>query len=495
MFQVDRTSSFAKLASAVFKGMPTLLVLSILALGWLAVRQINSNANSGATLSSLSELRDDSAILHLPQGKLQSGQFHCETVQQQWVQERHEVPGRVHYDESRHIEVKAPMEGVLAELLVKPGDNVEKGQLLASIKSPEIGQARAEVLRRQQMLNIAQQKLNREQELAKNLYDFFDQLDQGKKSSEIEAAFSNRPLGSFRQDLLSAYSQFSLAQSLIENGKELSGSGAISGRTIRERESGLANASATFRTLRDQTAFASKQSKLQAEADLEDAQRQCDIAKQIVEALLGTDEVRDKVDSIEALSRLEIRAPFSGTVENRMRSQNERVNKAEPLIVLADTRSLYVSADIRETDWSAVAVKEGTLLMVSVPALDNSQLQAHVHYIGRQVTAESNSIPLIATIDNKEGQLRPGMFVRVSIPVGEPRMTLAVKPSSVVQHDNQKFVFVALDDGGFQRTNVVTGLTSHAWIEITEGLSSGQSVVDHGVFLLKSELLLEGETE
>ncbi len=495
VLQVDSSKGFAKLKSIVLRCMPTVFVLGILALGWLAVHEINSGATPIELGATPDAQHNDSRILRLPEGKLESGQFRSAPVEEHLIQHRHEVPGRVQYDESRHIVVKAPMEGVLADLLVKPGDKVERGQLLAAIKSPEIGQSRSEILRRQQLINIAQQKLNRERELSKNLYDFFDQLDQGKSGSEIENAFVNRPLGSSRQELLSAYSQLQLAQSWIDKGKGLGESGAISGRTIRERESELAIAIAAFRTIRDQTAFASKQSKLLAEADVEEAQRQCNLAKQTLEALLGYTEEGDQVDTKEALSRLEIRAPFAGTIENRMRSQNERIGKGDALLVLANTDSLYISADIRETDWSAVVVKEGTVLSVTVPALDNCQFQAQVHYVGREVTKESNAIPMIATIENREENLRPGMFVRVSIPVGEPRKTLAVKPESIVQHDNQKFVFAKIAEGAYQRVNVVTGLTSDDWIEITEGLSIGQIVVQHGAFLLKSELLLEGETE
>lgn len=493
--QAHRMKRASVFSSMLVKFIPTILVLGILALGWLAVHEINSEATSKATDRTGVGVSNDLGVVRLPKGKLESGQFHCEPVGEQLIQMRHDVPGRIQYDESRHIEVKASMDGVLAELLVKPGDKVQSNQLLAVIKSPEIGQARSEVLRRQQQLHIVQQKLNRERELSKNLYEFFDHLDQGKSDSAIDNDFENRPLGSFRQELLSAYSQLSLARSLIEKGKSLGDTGAISGRTVRERESELAIAQAAFRTIRDQSAFASKQAKLQAEADVEDAQRQYDLTKQMLEALLGYPEVVDVLNSVDALSRLEIHAPFAGTVESRQRSEGERIDKSDSLIVLADTESLYVVADIRETDWTTVAQKPGTLLTVTVPALVNRELQAILHYIGREVIADTNAIPIIATIDNADGWLRPGMFVRVSIPFGAARKALAVKPEAIVQHDDKQFVFVEIGKGTFQRVDIVTGVASKEWIEITEGLSLGQNVVDHGAFLLKSELLLEGESE
>jgi multidrug efflux pump subunit AcrA (membrane-fusion protein) len=54
---------------------------------------------------------------------------------------------------------------------------------------------------------------------------------------------------------------------------------------------------------------------------------------------------------------------------------------------------------------------------------------------------------------------------------------------------------VDLKNGVFKRVNVTTGQASNEWVEITDGLSPGQLVVTNGAFLLKSELLLQGEGE
>lgn len=164
-------------------------------------------------------------------------------------------------------------------------------------------------------------------------------------------------------------------------------------------------------------------------------------------------------------------------------------------MALANTDSLYVAASIRESDWSAVALQPGTIVSVSVPALQDRTFEASIRYIGREVQADSNSVPLIATIQNGEKLLRPGMFVRVTIPIGPARQALSVKPESVIQHEDQQFVFIDLTGGMFKRVDVSTGYTSEDWIEVTKGLTPGDLVVTHGAFLLKSELLLQGEAE
>jgi multidrug efflux pump subunit AcrA (membrane-fusion protein) len=87
------------------------------------------------------------------------------------------------------------------------------------------------------------------------------------------------------------------------------------------------------------------------------------------------------------------------------------------------------------------------------------------------------------------------MFVWVSVPMGQPRRVLAVPVTSIVQHEQTKFVFVADGPDTFRRVDVTTGLETPNWVEIKDGLKDGEKVVDAGTFALKSELLLERESE
>ncbi len=485
------------LLASVAKAIPTLFVLLVMGAGWLIVHRINETGQSTQELTKDPKDPDILETLTLPSGKLEAGRFQTVPAQSQPVQHVHTVPGRIRYDEAKHVDVKAPMDGILAEVLVTPGQQVESGQLLAVIRSAEIGQARAEILKRQKQHEIAAQILQRETTLAKNLELLTSMLDGGKSMASIEASFNNLDLGSYRQDILSTHSKMRLSAELLARIEPLADSGSVAGRVLRERESEREVSESAFRTARDQATFAANQSKLKAEAELAEADRQCNLAWQSVENLLGYKEDRQKVNlsSEEALSRLEVRAPMAGSVESRGFASNERVSRGSSLIVLANTDSLYVSASIRESDWPAVALQPGTILTVMVPALNDRVFEASIRYVGREVQTDTNSIPLVATIQNGEGLLRPGMFVRVTVPIGPPRQALSIKPESVIQHENQQFVFVDLSGGNFKRVDVSTGQASEDWVEITQGLSLGQLVVTNGAFLLKSELLLKGESE
>ncbi|TWU44592.1 Cobalt-zinc-cadmium resistance protein CzcB [Rubripirellula tenax] len=493
--RIEASDAKTGVVSSLLKGLPTLLVLAAMGGGWMLMHYINSGGSSVKEDVEVTEAGAPSDTLVLPEGKINAAKFESVAAQAQNVQHVHTVPGRLRYDQTKHVDVKAPMDGILAELVVTPGDHVESGDLIAVLRSPEIGQARAEILKRQKERDIAQQVLQRELTLAKNLKEVSAMLDQGQSVDVIEAAFSNRALGAYRQEILSAYSKMRLADELIANIRPLVASGSVSGRTVREREGERQLAETSFRTARDQASFAIEQSKMKAEADVSEADRQLNLAWQSLETLLGYREDKNTVNlsNQEALSRLEVRAPFGGSVEAQGFANNERVMRGDSLVVLANTDSLSVEASIRESDWSAVALQPGTEISVLVPALDDRVFTAKVRYFGREVQADTNSVPLVARIENSEGLLRPGMFVRVTVPIGEAREALSIKPESVLQHENEQFVFVDMNNGAFKRVGVSTGQASDDWVEVTEGLSPGQLVVTHGAFLLKSELLLQGE--
>ncbi|WP_197356371.1 efflux RND transporter periplasmic adaptor subunit [Aureliella helgolandensis] len=483
--------------ASLLKRLPTLLVLAVMGGGWMVMHHINSGGSSGGEAVDIAEDAGPNDTLALPEGKLNAAKFKSVAVQEQAIQHMHTVPGRLRYDQTKHVDVKAPMDGILAELVVTPGDHVAAGDLIAVLRSPEIGQARAEILKRQKERDIAQQVLQREMTLSENLNQVCEMLDQRKPVDEIETAFSNRALGSYRQEILSAYSNMQLADELIAKVRPLVDAGAVAGRAVLEREGERQLAETAFRTARDQATFAANQAMMKAEASVAQADRQLNLAWQSLETLLGYKEDRDVVNltSEDSLSRLEVRAPFAGSVESQGFAKNERVMRGDSLVVLANTDSLTVEASIRESDWSVVALQTDAEVSVMVPALNDRIFFAKVRYFGREVQADTNSVPLVARIENEESLLRPGMFVRVTVPIGEARQVLAIKPESLLQHENQQFVFVDVGGGVFKRVDVSTGQASDDWVEITKGLSPGQLVVTSGAFLLKSEFLLQGEGE
>lgn len=429
----------------------------------------------------------------LTEGKAKAAQVRLATVERQPIQDVHVVPGRVQYDETRRVDVRTPTDGVVRKILVKPGETVERGQIVAVVHSPEAGELRADVLKSEVALELVRHERDWQAQVYGHLQELLTALRGQPNVEELEEQFTDKPLGRYWQTVFTAYSRYRLAETLNANLQQLARQGAGNRRTAMEQTTAREQAEAEYRAATEQARFEARQQLAKSEADVADAARRLLIARQKLTALLGAGGEEVETDPSAPLSLLQVRAPIAGTIEQRLVADSSRVKQSDSLLTVADTDRLWISAELREKDWPALSVQEGRELQVRIPALPGRGFPARVQFIGRTVSLETRALPLIAEIDNSEHLFRPGMFVRVLIPVGETRQPLAVPPGAVVQHEEQTFAFVPDGQNTYRAVEIHTGERNRDWVEITSGLAAGQQVVAEGTFLLKSELLLEPE--
>lgn len=417
------------------------------------------------------------------------------TVARRRMQPVRVTPGRLQYDNRRHVEIRASLTATISKILVKPGDRVNAGQVLSVLSSPEVGAARADVLVRESELALAQQQLDREQAACAGLDLLVAEIEQQAAPDAILSKLKDSRLGREAERILSAYAAALLSEQVAQRLASLEPSGAVSGRSVQtavtERDSSRAELAAAIQD----SLFSVRHARDRAAAAVADAERRLQISREQVASLLGYGLEQTPMVPPGGLSFVEVRASFAGTIEAQPFSVSEKVAPRDSLFTLADTSQLWVAADIREAEWPALATAEGQRLIVTAPALPDRQWEAAVYYVGREVDPQTNSVPLVATISNADGLLRPGQFVRIEVPLGPARDVLAAPAAAIVEHDRQPFVFTPLPDGRFQRVNVHIGQTVQDWTEITSGVTDGTTVVTRGAFALKSELLLTGEDE
>jgi cobalt-zinc-cadmium efflux system membrane fusion protein len=444
----------------------------------------------GKADSSVSDRSPGAAIpekVELTSARLAAAGLRLAPVERRRLQAVRRVPGRIQYDESSHIAVRAPAEGVLIEVLVQPADEVNQGQKLARLASREIGEARSDVLRREEELKIAEAVLARQAAIVANVSQLAPLLKERAPLDSIEEQFADRALGEYRERLVGAYSRFLLAEELFTQGQTVA-SGALAGAVQRQRRSDFETAQAAFQAATEAADFDSRKSRDEAQLAVDDARRRLEVAQQRVRLLTGSDAAAADAE----LTLVDIVSPASGAVEERRFTRTERVEASDTLFILADTKTLWVSAAVREREWQTLTLQPGAELEVQ-PAGIADGYTARLLYAGREMTEESHAVPLMASLANTDGRLRPGMYATVSLPLGLPVEALAVRPSAIMQHEGETFVFVADGQQSFLRVTVETGLETEEWIEIRSGLSAGMHVVEEGAFVLKSELLLERE--
>lgn len=478
-------------------------LLVVVAAAWnlknreLGTNQIDASASGEADpeASPTSDF-DDAQRIRLSDRKIDVAGIRWEEVQRGTLVVTRTLPARFAYDDTRHVSLRTPTDGVLESILVKPGDSVDRGQPVAVLRSPSIGTARNQILSEKAKLDLAQEAYRWEAGIHAGVSDLAKRIRAGEAIDAIKQSLKDKTIGEFGGQLLTMYSKSNLANQLSRSVGDLGDSGAISGRVIQERQSDRQQSEAALEAAIEQSLFQTRQSMIQAEAKRNDAERRLRIAKQTLGTLLGT--LADSMGGLDVspneldVSRLMIQSPLTGTIESKTFSASERVAAQDELFVIADTSSLWVEADIRGRDWQSIHVSEGDGVMVSTPAMNMPPQPATVYTIGRQVDPASGAIPLVAKIDNSKGHFRPGLFARMAVPTETLHDVILLAGSAVVDLDGQTSVFVVSGDG-FESVSIEVGSQSGGMVEIREGLTEGQSVVVSGAFALKSELLLEGE--
>ncbi|MCA9059685.1 MAG: efflux RND transporter periplasmic adaptor subunit, partial [Planctomycetaceae bacterium] len=288
--------------------------------------------------------------VHLTEAKRGSIEIQTAVATREMVQVSNTVPGRLQYDDRRHVEIRVATPGIVTAVHVRPGEFVDAGTLLLELSSPEIGGARADVLKRESEVALAKEQFEWQSTICTGIEQLNKAVEQRVPLQEIRTTFRSVTLGESRDAVLTTYSQLLLADSLLQSAEENVASGVVPARVLQERTAERDSAEATLTGTLEQLKFDAKRRCRQAETELADAERRLSIARHHVRTLLGMSQpdaaVAPNTDAEDQLSKVEVRAPFAGTIERRSYSVAERVDIGDSLFVLADTTTLWVAADL-----------------------------------------------------------------------------------------------------------------------------------------------------
>jgi len=487
--------------STMLRGLPGTLVLALggLAWWWLATHHFTGGDDHGPPADDGPAAAAGPPLVRLPNAAARDA-IGLTSVEVRPLRPRLTVPGRLDYDARSRIDYESPVEGIVAQICVEPRQQVAKGDSLAEISSPEVGLARDEVAKREADREIARRHADWNSTIADNVQSLLAALPEHPPLEEVERRFEGRTLGDYREKILGAYSRLLLVEKVDAGTKQLGEGGVLSGRIVEERTSNLEVARASFAAACESARFDTGQDRATATADVEQADRLLQVARENLRTLVGSrlDDATMDTSSDDAarggtsLSGIALRTPLAGVVEEIFVSRGERVTSGERMFVVADTTRLWVRAQVHEKQWTTVELAEGQEIGVVVPGAQEHRSRATLNHVAATVDPASRSVPIVADLTNDDAHYKPGMFVWVALPQGRAREVLAVPAAAVMRHEGRAFVFVP-DADGFRRVDIDTGIESDDFVEVTRGLTAGQQVVDRGAFLLKSELLLEDE--
>ncbi|WAC01647.1 efflux RND transporter periplasmic adaptor subunit [Lacinutrix neustonica] len=207
-----------------------------------------------------------------------------------------------------------------------------------------------------------------------------------------------------------------------------------------------------------------------------------------------------KVEQGEIYSAIPITTPISGYVDEVMVSLGDYVAPQTKMFAVSDNSKIHLDLKVYEKD--IPKVKEGQKIIFTVASKPDELLTAEVHSIGKTFEEDPKALHVHADIDNKNGELLPGMYVEGRIAEGQ-KSGYAVREDAIVKEGEQSYIFIVDEDEEteentvkFRRIPVSTGVNDLGFVEINipSEMAKNIRVVTVGAYTLSSEMV-KGELE
>jgi RND family efflux transporter MFP subunit len=202
--------------------------------------------------------------------------------------------------------------------------------------------------------------------------------------------------------------------------------------------------------------------------------------------LLGV--AREDIEAIartgKATTGVNVRSPVRGYVARKSALKGLYVQPGSELFQIADLSSVWVLADVYETEIGRVKV--GQKATLELAAWPGETFSGPVTFLYPAINLGSRTLQARLEVRNPGLRLRPGMYGKVTLEVGASE-AVVVPVEALVDTGELQYVFVARGGGRFEPRRVRPGLEGDGQVAILEGLHEGEAVVTTAAFVLDSE--------
>jgi membrane fusion protein (multidrug efflux system) len=183
------------------------------------------------------------------------------------------------------------------------------------------------------------------------------------------------------------------------------------------------------------------------------------------------------------LQRLQVLAPFDGITGLKQINVGDYLKDGADMVNVEDIDAVLL--DFRLPERFQARVRAGQKAQLTVDALPGRPFTAIVQAVDPLIEANGRSVGVRGCIDNRQQQLRPGMFARVNAVFGSRENALVIPEEAIIPQGGRTFVVKVVagdkpDVRVSERVAVKVGLRQPGKVEILEGLSAGDTVVTAG---------------
>ncbi len=181
---------------------------------------------------------------------------------------------------------------------------------------------------------------------------------------------------------------------------------------------------------------------------------------------------------------LTVYAPSSGIVLTREALPGKYVEPGTTLYEVADLSTVWISADIYESEVAAVTLNQPA--SVAFAAYPGENFRGTVSYIYPSLNTEARTVRVRLELPNPGLKLKPGMYGNVILQTDAVN-TLVAPKEAVLETGLRQLVFLDRGQGRYEPASVKLGRRSQDDVEVLEGLKEGDRIVTSANFLLDAE--------
>ena len=194
--------------------------------------------------------------------------------------------------------------------------------------------------------------------------------------------------------------------------------------------------------------------------------------------------------SNKASKYLPFYSPYGGIVIEKAVTEGSAVKTGMEVYKLADLSTVWVVAKAYEAD--RAFIHKGSKVQVTLNG-DKTVYDAVVDFIYPVVDKVNKTIDFRITLDNKKGNIQPNSYATIKS-IQETMTHLTLPTTAVVTKGSTHLVFIPGEyEGEYKSKKVKAKRVSSTKFEIISGLKEGDVVVNNSLFLIDSDVVINGE--
>lgn len=181
-------------------------------------------------------------------------------------------------------------------------------------------------------------------------------------------------------------------------------------------------------------------------------------------------------------------APVDGVVIQKNIIAGAAFSQGQTLLKVADLSSLWIETFAYEQDLPLI--ESGMSASVRLANIPGEEFTATVMQVDPFLGENTRTARVRLQVDNIEGQLKPGLFARVTLKSDFGEMLLIPKDAVLISGE-KRIVFKDIGEGRLKPVTVRTGYSDDEYVVVRKGLQEGDKIVTSGNFLIAAESKLK----